>query len=168
MFVPEDPSWIQPACDRAEMARFIPGLPSPFTFADAEAFVRYAQDAWKQGSGAPFAISATDGQPLGAVEVHLNPTDDGRAVVGYWLRPEARGQGAATEAVRLVSTWAFDQIHIERLSLMTYPANEASQRVAARAGYKREGLLRAWYPTPLGRRDCVMFSLLPSDVSPSG
>jgi RimJ/RimL family protein N-acetyltransferase len=99
----------------------------------------------------------------------LNPTDDGRVVVGYGLRPEARGRGAATEAVRLVSTWAFDQIHIERLSLMTYPTNEPSQRVAARAGYKREeGLLRAWYPTPLGRRDCVMFSLLPSDVSPSG
>jgi hypothetical protein len=39
----------------------------------------------------------------------------------------------------------------------------ASQRVAERAGFTREGLLRAWMPTAEGRRDSVMFSLLPDD-----
>jgi RimJ/RimL family protein N-acetyltransferase len=33
--------------------------------------------------------------------------------------------------------------------------------VAERAGFTREGLLRAWLPTPGDRRDGVMFSLLP-------
>ena len=165
MFSAEDPPWIQAACDSPEMARLIPVISSPYTLADAEAFVRYAQDAWEQGSSAPFAITTTDGRPLGSVEVHLNPGDAGHGGVGYWLRPEGRGRGAATEAVRLVSAWAFERLGIERLSLITDPANEASQRVAERAGYKREGLLRAWHPTPSGRRDSVMFSLLLSDVS---
>ncbi len=164
MYSREDSSWIQSACDRADMARFIPGLPSPYTLADAEAFVQRAQDAWEQGLSAPFAITATGGRPLGAVGVHLNSADSGHASVGYWLRPEARGRGAATEAVRLVSAWAFDQLHVERLSLSTHPANDASQRVAERAGYRREGVLRSWQPTPAGRRDSVMFSLLPSDL----
>jgi RimJ/RimL family protein N-acetyltransferase len=35
--------------------------------------------------------------------------------------------------------------------------------VAERTGYRQEGLLRSWLLTPLGRRDCLMFSLLPSD-----
>jgi RimJ/RimL family protein N-acetyltransferase len=34
--------------------------------------------------------------------------------------------------------------------------------VAERAGFTREGMLRAWLPTANGRRDSVMFSLLPS------
>jgi RimJ/RimL family protein N-acetyltransferase len=165
MFSAEDPPWIQVACDRPEMARFIPLIPSPYTIADADAFVRYAQDAWEQESSAPFAITTPDGEPLGAVEVQPVQRDPTHAGIGYWLRPEARGRGAATEAVRLASLWAFDALHVERLSLATHPENRASQGVAERAGYKREGLLRVWEPTPTGRQDSVMFSLLPCDVS---
>ena len=33
------------------------------------------------------------------------------------------------------------------MNLMTAPENVASQRVAERAGFTREGLLRAWMPT---------------------
>jgi RimJ/RimL family protein N-acetyltransferase len=96
--------------------------------------------------------------------VHLSANDRGRAGVGYWLRPEGRGRGAATEALRLVSRWAFEALGIERLNLITDPENTASQRVAERAGFVREGVLRAWHPTRTGRRDSVMFSLLRSDL----
>lgn len=168
MFSADDAGWIQAACDRPEMTRFLPALPSPYTLADAESFVTYAENAWEQGSSAPFAITAIEGdEPLGSIEVHLRATDASHAGVGYWLRPEGRGRGAATEAVKLVSTWAFEQLHVSRLSLITDPDNEPSQRVAERAGYRREGLLRAWLSTPSGRRDCVMFSLLPSDITPA-
>ena len=85
------------------------------------------------------------------------------AEAGYWLRREARGQGAATTAVRLVSGWAFTKLGIRRLNLLTAPENAASQRVAERAGFTREGLLRAWLPTSGGRRVSVMYSLLPGD-----
>jgi hypothetical protein len=34
---------------------------------------------------------------------------------------------------------------------------------AERAGFTREGLLRAWLPTSAGRRDSVMYSLRPDD-----
>ena len=165
MFSAEDAPWIQMACDRPEMARFIPVIPSPYTIAHAQAFVRYAQDAWGQESSAPFAIETPDGQPLGAVEVQPEQRDPKHAGIGYWLRPGARGRGVATEAVRLVSLWAFDALHVERLSLTTHPENKASQGVAERAGYKREGLLRDWEHTSTGRQDSVMFSLLPCDVS---
>jgi RimJ/RimL family protein N-acetyltransferase len=46
---------------------------------------------------------------------------------------------------------------------MTAPENAASQRVAERAGFTREGLLQAWLPTSAGRRDSVMYSLLSDD-----
>jgi RimJ/RimL family protein N-acetyltransferase len=159
-----DAPWIAAACKRPEMARFIPMLPSPYSEADALAFVEYAERAWDDGSSAPFAIETAEGEPLGAVEVHLSAIDPGLAGVGYWLRPEGRGRGAATEAVSLVCEWAFRALGVERMSLITDPENVASQRVAERAGFRREGLLRAWEPTRDGRRDSVMFSLLPRDL----
>ena len=163
-FRSNDASWVALACNRPEMARFVPVLPSPYTNDDASVFVAYTEQAWKDGSSAPFAIESVEGEPLGAVTVHRSSTDSGLASVGYWLRPEGRGRGAATEAVRLVSEWGFRDLSIERMNLITDPENLPSQRVAERVGFRREGLLRAWQPTRHGRRDSVMFSLLPGDL----
>jgi RimJ/RimL family protein N-acetyltransferase len=162
-FVAGDVPAIAAACARPEMARFVPLLPSPYTEEHAAGFVAYADDAWARGTGAPFAIADSGGGLLGAIELHLSDADPGAASVGYWLRPEARGRGAATIALGLVSRWAFDALAIQRLQLTTDPANLASQRVAERARFRREGLFRAWLRTPGGRRDTVIYSLLPDD-----
>ena len=77
---------------------------------------------------------------------------------------QVRSRGAATIALRLVSRWAFERNGIHRLQLTTAPANMASQRVAERAGFTREGYLRAWMPMSGGRRDSLMFSPLPTDA----
>ena len=107
---------------------------------------------------------AQGGGGLGVIELHVYAGDHGLADVGYWLCREARGSGAVTIAVR-VAGCAFRQLGIERLNLTTAPENMASQRVAQRAGFTREGFLRAWMPTAAGRRDSLMFSLLPSDLA---
>jgi RimJ/RimL family protein N-acetyltransferase len=86
-----------------------------------------------------------------------------RAAVGCWLAPHARGRGIATRAVRLLARWAFDDLGIARLQITCGPDNLASQRVAERAGFTREGVLRSHYPFKGGRRDTVVFSLLPGD-----
>ena len=64
---------------------------------------------------------------------------EGIGDVFYWLAAEARGRGYATKAVRLISDWAFETLELERLELYAHPDNTASQRVAERAGYIREG-----------------------------
>jgi RimJ/RimL family protein N-acetyltransferase len=75
-----------------------------------------------------------------------------------------RGHGAATRAVRLLARWAFDDLGIARLELTCGPDNTASQRVAERCGFTREGVLRSHMPFKGGRRDTVMFSLLPGEL----
>jgi RimJ/RimL family protein N-acetyltransferase len=159
---PGDIGWITAACSDREVGRYVPALPYPYSESDARAFIEHAARGWAEASGATFVIArAPGGEGLGAIELHLSAADPELAEVGYWLRREARGRGAATTAVRLVAGWAFRELGIERLSLQTHPENHASQRVAERAGFTREGLLRAWMPSPAGRRDSVMFSLLP-------
>jgi RimJ/RimL family protein N-acetyltransferase len=57
--------------------------------------------------------------------------------------------------------WAFEELGIARVELTCGPDNEASQRVAVRCGFTREGVLRSHTPFKGGRRDTVIFSLLP-------
>jgi RimJ/RimL family protein N-acetyltransferase len=163
---PGDIPWITAACSDRELSRYVPGIPYPYAEADARAVIERAARAWAEGREATFAISdAPDGTGLGTIALHLAARDTGLAEVGYWLAPEARGRGAATIAVQLVSRWAFAAVGIDRLSLQTAPENVASQRVAQRAGFTREGVLRAWLSTPGGRRHSVMFSLLATDTT---
>jgi RimJ/RimL family protein N-acetyltransferase len=163
-FAIADISWIGSTCDRPEMAQFIAGLPSPYTEEHARQFVERAERVWADGTSAPFVIESLDGEPLGAVEVTPRVGDPGVANIGYWLRQEARGRGAASDAVRVVSRWALETMGVARLGLFAHVKNEPSQRVAERAGFVREGTLRAWEMTPTGRRDTVAFSLLPTDL----
>jgi RimJ/RimL family protein N-acetyltransferase len=60
--------------------------------------------------------------------------------------------------------WAFDTLGLARLELTCGPDNEASQSVAVRCGFVREGVLRSHTPFKGGRRDTVMFSLLPDEL----
>ncbi len=54
---------------------------------------------------------------------------------------------------------------MQRLELIADPDNTASQRVAEKAGFRREGVLRSHLLHPDGRRrDSVMFSLLPGEL----
>ena len=79
-----------------------------------------------------------------------------------WRR--TRGRGVATHAVRLIADWAFRDLQVARLDLNCGPDNLASQRVAERCGFTREGVLRSHIPFKGTRRDTVVFSLLPGDL----
>jgi RimJ/RimL family protein N-acetyltransferase len=58
-----------------------------------------------------------------------------------------------------------EEMELVRPELMTDPDNVASQRVAEKVGFQREGVLRAHLRHPNGRiRDSVMFSLLPGEL----
>lgn len=146
-----DASWITEAYNDPDIAEFIVGMPPP--------------RRWASATAAEFVIAdAAHTEPLGLVSLRIAERDPGLAAVGYWLRPEARGRGAATVAVQLIARWAFDELGVQRLELTTAPENVASQRVAERAGFTREGVLRGLQAKDDGRRDSVMFSLLPADL----
>jgi RimJ/RimL family protein N-acetyltransferase len=121
---------------------------------------------WADGTRATFSICDQTDICLGHVWVILGDLEDpGRGSVGYWLLPEARGKGFATRSVQLVSRWALGDLGLARLALFAEPSNERSRRVAQRSGYVEEGVLRSYMEIGDRRVDCVVFSLLPSDLS---
>ncbi len=89
---------------------------------------------------AGFAISdASSGSLLGNIALVISEADPCWAEVMYWLAAPARGRGAATQAVRTIARWAFETLAIERIELLTDAENNASQRVAQRAGFVPRG-----------------------------
>jgi RimJ/RimL family protein N-acetyltransferase len=141
-----------------------PGVVEAFGRAttSAESLLDLNRRRWAEGSGATFSICEGDGPCLGHVFVNMAAAD--RGTVGYWLLPEGRGKGLATRAVRLVSSWAFSELGLARVGLLTEPSNLASQRVAERSGFRREGVLRSFAEIDGRRVNYVSFSLLPSDL----
>jgi RimJ/RimL family protein N-acetyltransferase len=61
--------------------------------------------------------------------------------------------------------WAFEALGLKRIELWTVPGNVASEHVAQRAGFKREGVLRSYAEIRGRRTDAVMHSLLPVDTT---
>ncbi len=139
---------------------------APYTETDARGFFAEQDEARLRGEELNFALAAPHGQDvvLGAVSLYEVRLDQGCAAVGYWLAPEARGRGAAAQAVRLLARWAFAGLGLDRLELTCGPDNEASQQVAERCGFSREGLLRSHVPFKGARRDSVIYSLLPGEL----
>jgi RimJ/RimL family protein N-acetyltransferase len=148
-------------CRDPEMQRWTT-VPSPYEREDAYAWIERSRAQWASGESAVFAVALPDADGyLGGIDVRSGPWPVGE--IGYGIRREARGRGVATRALRLLARWALDELGLVRLQLVTDVENVASQRVAERAGFTREGVLRQALEVKGRRSDCIMFSLLPGD-----
>ncbi|MEK6276073.1 MAG: GNAT family N-acetyltransferase [Actinomycetota bacterium] len=138
------------ACQDEELVRFLPRFPSPYRDQDAREWIASCNSS--EASRDFLIVNAAGGDLLGAIGVRLGEI----GAIGYWIAKEARGRGIATRATRLLSRWALKDGGVQRLQLMTDPTNIASQRVAEKAGFTREGILRAHTAFAEGRRDSVI------------
>jgi RimJ/RimL family protein N-acetyltransferase len=160
---PADAPAVFVACQDPLIARFVP-IPQPYTEEVARTFVEVRRRDWATEDERSFAIvDPADDELLGSIARH-GPVGH-RATFGYWLAPQARGRGFATRALRLVTDWTLRTTDLIRLDLYTDVANEASGRVAERAGFEREGLRRAWDLARNGRPIDVVFYVLVRDAA---
>jgi RimJ/RimL family protein N-acetyltransferase len=159
-FTLDDVPAIVAACQDPEILYWIPVIPRPYTEQHARDFV---SGEWSTEPGQQFAITE-DGALVGSIGMRVSDVNR-NGHIGYWCAPDARGRGVTTRALRLVCRFGFDELRLGRLELITDPDNHASQRVAEKVGFSREGVLRSHLLHLDGRRrDSVMFSLLPGEL----
>ncbi len=65
-----------------------------------------------------------------------------QAEIGYRVNRRFWGKGIAPEAVSLVVGLAFEKLLLRRITLRCFAINEASRRVAEKAGFTQEGFIR--------------------------
>lgn len=139
---------------------------TPFTEEDARDYFAGQESARRRGEEVQLALvePRDEEKVLGCVSLFALNLEQASAMIGYWLAPQARGRGVASSAVRLLANWGFTMLGLARIELTCGLDNEASQRVAARCGFVREGVLRSHMVFKGGRRDTVLFSLLPGEL----
>lgn len=146
----------------AQAVRFT-RLPEPVPEGFARSWLARYELGRVDGTAFGFAALDRDGRFLG---VGLAPHVDAEArevEIGYIVAPAARGRGVATEIVRRLTRWAFEELGALRACLLIDVENVASLRVAERAGYVHEGVLRSVYLKQGRRIDQAVWSRLPSD-----
>ncbi len=120
----------------------IPFLPEPFGLKQAEALL----DRQKDGRDLYLGIRAhvadvvpgvREGTLLGVVGVHLRGDRD--LEIGYWLPGRHHGRGIAGTAVPVAAAAYARAFPDRRLIAECHPANRASRRVLARAGFRPAG-----------------------------
>ncbi len=140
---PEDAADVARACDDPLTAEWLP-VPSPYTLEDGRGYVEeFTAHAWADGHAAETAVvDAESGELLGAMGLKLHNRRLGFGEIGYWTAPWARGRGVAVRGAALLARWGLDTLGLHRVELLADVGNERSIRVAEKAGFTREGVLR--------------------------
>lgn len=97
---------------------------------------------WRQESDCGWAVTGQGGV-LGQISLRGVRLDAGTAGISYWVLPQARGRRVAQRAVAAVTAWSFDVLGLHRIEISHSTLNQASCRVAERAGYRAEGVKRS-------------------------
>lgn len=135
---PSDADAVVAACQDPEIARWTT-VPSPYGRAEAETFLARAieHDARRTAVWRAVVDAADDDRLLGAIGLeHPSPIT---GELGYWVAADERGRGVARRALVLLTRWALEVAELEVCTLQVIVGNEASERVAAAAGYDRAG-----------------------------
>ena len=159
-----DAKAVTAACQDPEIPRWTV-VPYHYTERHARDFIAGTAADLEAGRELALAIVDRDDALVGAIGLANFDWADLKAEIGYWIAAEARGRGIGAAATRLLGVWAVTKLGLERLELLANPRNEASLRLAERAGFTREGTLRRYRRRHGVREDLVMFSLLAEDVA---
>jgi RimJ/RimL family protein N-acetyltransferase len=106
----------------------------------------------RAAAGSPtFCVCEHEDRCLGLAWLNRDDDDASVASIGYFLLPEGRGRGLATQAVRLIAAWARGPGGVRRLRLVTAVDNAPSRAVAQRSGFRESE--RKWRTERDGRSE---------------
>lgn len=149
------------AADRERLARFMPWAAGQTVESTREFIVRsLEQEAANDGFQ---AVLVVDGSIAGIAGYHRIDRANLSTSIGYWLASAYEGRGLMTAAVAALVDHAFRAWGLHRLELRIAPDNERSRALAARLGFREEGVLREAERFGDEHRDLIMHSLLASE-----
>jgi RimJ/RimL family protein N-acetyltransferase len=127
------------------MSRII--SPSTFTHAQARGTL-------------PFGIFRNGNTLVGDIGIHFLPPQARQVELGCTLKPEQQGQGYATEALRSLIDFLFNNMAVHRISCSLDSCNIRSKLLMERLGLRQEAHFKqSVFQTGTGQDDLV-FSIL--------
>jgi RimJ/RimL family protein N-acetyltransferase len=116
----DDVPAVTAACQDREISRWTVSIPWPYEERHARSWIETHEWLREEGSAFPFAITdRRSGQLLGSIGIEHAGDPPGAGDVGYWVAASARNRGVATEALEMISAWAFQRLRLDRIHLVT-------------------------------------------------
>ncbi|MCY3582688.1 MAG: GNAT family N-acetyltransferase [Chloroflexi bacterium] len=135
-------------------------VPHPYPPEAAHEFVQKVSEAWRNDEAYTFAIIEAEldrfAGTMGIHPVHQHK----RAEVGYWIGLPFWGRGLATQALRLIIQFGFEELGLNRIAAGHFAGNPASGRVMQKAGMRCEGTRRAYHYHRDSFKDSVWYAIL--------
>ncbi|HEV7898602.1 MAG TPA: GNAT family protein [Planosporangium sp.] len=124
-----------------------------------------AAEARDHGDGDHYAVvRREDDRIVGCLWIRRTDWTARATEVSYAIAAEARGFGVAAEAVDAVAIALILEHGFQRVEMRVAPGNLASRRVAEKAGFTYEGLLRNAGHVDGDRVDVEVWSLVAADL----
>ena len=128
---------------REHLNRWMPWANEHNTLEISREYVRRAEAKWILREELSMGIWCKAEKGLiGTTKLHRFDWSIPSMEIGYWIRPDAEGNGYVTEAVKLTTRFAFDHLCAERVTILCDSRNIRSAAVAPRAGFIHEARLR--------------------------
>lgn len=128
----------------SELNQWLPWARMDYTSSDTTAFIRESLQAWKEDRAWDYSIR-TQVDPrrhIGNISFWTVSKLGKIAEIGYWVRSDEASHGVCTEAVDLLLAETFNSLGYHKVVLRIAVGNDASDRVAEKLGFTREGVLR--------------------------
>ncbi len=146
----------------AEVSPWLPWCHPDYTIEESKNWIESCAKTWDEGSAYEFVITdSRDGSYLGGCGLNQIRLTDKVSNLGYWVRSSRIKHGIATAATLLLADFGFKELKFNRIEILAAIENKASQRVAAKAGALREGILKNRLLLHGKIHDAVIFSMIP-------
>jgi RimJ/RimL family protein N-acetyltransferase len=111
---------------------------------EARVWIEAWSGRWSDETDGSWAVVDPETDHLrGQVALRSVNREFGHGHITYWTCPQVRGRGIAVSAVEAVSRWALGELGLHRLEIHHSTANASSCRVAEKAGFDLEGVMRS-------------------------
>lgn len=130
------------------------------TLAECECRAANALEKFEKRTELPFYIFSKDENYfIGRIGLHHINWDIPKFEIGYWIRTSCQRQGYAAEAVKVITHFAFDKLHANRVEIRCDENNLRSKAIAQKLAFNLEGVLHNDTLTPDGRlRNTMVFA----------
>lgn len=127
-----------------DLNQWLPWARMDYASGDTSAFIRDSIQAWKEDRAWDYSIrfKTEPGRHVGNVSLWTVSKLGKIGEIGYWVRSDETSKGICTEAVDCVLGEAYGAMGYHKVVLRIAIGNQASDRVAEKLGFTKEGILR--------------------------
>lgn len=132
---------------------------------DSEQVALRCRAAWEAREDLTMAMWDRErGRYLGGTGLHRMQWEIPSFEIGYWIRKSEEGKGYVTEAVRMLTDFAFGELKANRVFLRIATENQRSLVIPPRVGFTKEGVLRNAVVDAHGTlHDLAIFGMTPEE-----